>query len=87
MRTAIIIVVGLVLLGAGLILDKWLGAGEHMTRVALLFTICWLAVALLNMWFGVEKAGYSVREEFPIFLVIFLIPAAVALFIAWRFSR
>jgi hypothetical protein len=46
----------------------------------------WLVVALINMWLGVSRAGYSVVEELPIFLVIFAIPAAAAAFIWWRFS-
>ena len=28
------------------------------------------------MWVGVAKAGYSVAEEAPIFLVVFAVPAA-----------
>jgi hypothetical protein len=31
------------------------------------------------MAIGVKKAGYPVAEEFPIFLVVFAIPAAVAM--------
>jgi hypothetical protein len=30
------------------------------------------------MYFGVARAGYSFRDELPIFLVIFLVPAIVA---------
>ena len=50
-----------------------------------IFIPVWLIVALLNMWIGVSRAGYSVREEFPILLVIFAIPAVVAAFL-WRKS-
>jgi hypothetical protein len=50
------------------------------------FIPVWLAVALVNMWLGVSRAGYSVADELPIFLVIFAIPAAAAAFIWWRFS-
>jgi hypothetical protein len=38
------------------------------------------------MWIGVSRAGYSVAEELPIFLVICVIPAGIALFIGWKFS-
>jgi hypothetical protein len=38
------------------------------------------------MWIGVSRAGYSVAEEFPIFLMIFIIPAGVALLIWWKFQ-
>jgi hypothetical protein len=33
----------------------------------------------------VSHAGYSFREELPIFLLIFLLPSAVALFVTWKF--
>ena len=39
------------------------------------------------MWVGVSKAGYSVAEEAPIFLVVFAVPAVVALVVLWRVSR
>jgi len=86
MRTAIIIVGGLVLLGL-FALVGWLASGPHSTTTAAkLFIPIWLVVALINMWLGVSRAGYSVVEELPIFLVIFAIPAAAAAFIWWRFS-
>jgi hypothetical protein len=43
-------------------------------------------VAAINMWIGVARAGYSFREELPIFLLIFLVPAAAAAFIRWKLS-
>jgi|GEM_PF-2863891 hypothetical protein len=36
---------------------------------------------------GVTRAGYSVKEEIPFFFMVFLIPAAVALLVWWRYSR
>jgi hypothetical protein len=41
-------------------------------------------VAAGNMWIGVAQAGYSFKEELPIFLLIFLLPAAAAVFIKWQ---
>ena len=38
-----------------------------------------------NMWIGVSQAGYSFREEFPIFLLIFSLPSAVAIFVKRKF--
>jgi hypothetical protein len=38
------------------------------------------------MWVGVTRAGYTVAEEFPIFLVIFALPALAALLIRWKFT-
>ena len=48
------------------------------------FVLVWLAVAALNMWTGVAKAGYSVGEELPIFVLLFAVPAAAAILIKWR---
>ena len=87
MRTAIIIVGGIVLLGLFALVGWWLGGGPKSTMTAAkLFIPIWFAVALINMWLGVSRAGYSVAEELPIFLVIFAVPAAAAAFIWWRFS-
>jgi hypothetical protein len=87
MRTAIIIVGGIVLLGLFALAGWRLGGGPQSTMTAAkLFIPVWLAVALINMWLGVSRAGYSVAEELPIFLVIFAIPAIAAGFIWWRFS-
>jgi hypothetical protein len=36
------------------------------------------------MWVGVARAGYSVSEELPIFLLIFGLPGAVAIFLKWK---
>jgi hypothetical protein len=36
---------------------------------------------------GKERAGYSVADEAPIFLVVFAVPAAAAGLVWWRFSR
>ena len=44
----------------------------------------WLIGSAINMALGVKKAGYSGAEEFPIFLVVFAIPAAVAMVLWWR---
>lgn len=88
-RTLIIIIAGLVTLA----LFLWVGrfAGRRSPRAlalaALWFIAVWLVVAAGNMWIGVSRAGYSVAEELPIFLVIFAIPAAVAAFAWWKFSR
>lgn len=86
MRTIVTIAGGLVLLGVALLVGRWMGGTPTMVTFAKVFVLVWLAVAALNMWMGVARAGYSVAEEFPIFLVIFAIPAAVALVIWWKWS-
>ena len=87
MRTALFLVSGLLLMGGFLLLGKLL-AGQYpeSSRVAtLLFVAVWFAVAAVNMWLGVARAGYSVAEELPIFLLIFGAPAALAGLIKWQF--
>ena len=57
-----------------------------MVTAAKIFIPVWLVAALVNMWIGVSRAGYSVMEELPIFLAIFAIPGIAAAFIWWKFS-
>jgi hypothetical protein len=59
---------------------------KTMSIAALIFIPIWLGAALINLWIGVSRAGYSVAEELAIFLGVFAIPAVVALFIWWKFS-
>ncbi|HTS22465.1 MAG TPA: hypothetical protein VMN79_11735 [Casimicrobiaceae bacterium] len=49
------------------------------------FVMVWFVLAALNLWAGVAKAGYSLADELPIFLLIFTVPAAVAVLLKWRF--
>lgn len=88
MRTTIIIFGGLVLLGLFLLAGWWSGGNslETMIAAAQAFIPTWLAAAACNMWVGVKRAGYTVAQEFPIFLVISGIPVAMALFAWWRLS-
>ena len=81
-----VIAAGFALLAICLVAGRLMG-GEGLTRSALVFVALWFVGAAINMWIGVSKAGYSVKEEAPIFLVVFLLPAAVALFVWWRYSR
>ena len=89
MRTAIIIAGGLVLLGIFVLVPRFAGGADsaQIARAALYFLPVWLIAAAVNMWMGVARAGYSVAEETPIFALIFAVPAAVALFVWWRYSR
>jgi hypothetical protein len=86
MRTAIIILAGLVLgaLCFGVARVMTGGRPSAMTTATAVFVIIWLICAATNMWIGVTRAGYSVAEELPIFLVIFLVPAIVAVVVRWR---
>ena len=39
----------------------------------------YLAAALVNLWVGVNRAGYSLLQEMPFFSLVFGLPAAFAL--------
>jgi hypothetical protein len=87
LHTVKVIGVGFVLLAVCLVAGRLMGgAGQHilLARSALVFIALWFVGAGINMWVGVSRAGYSVKEEIPFFFIVFLIPAAVALVFLWR---
>lgn len=87
MRTVVIIVAGFVLWGGCLGVAKLLARprSSAMTTATVAFVGIWFFAAAANMWIGVSQAGYSFLEELPIFLLIFLLPSAVAIFVKWKF--
>ena len=84
MRTAIIIAAGLVL--AALFVFGGRFIGQTAALGAKIFIPLWFIAAAVNLWLGVAKAGYSFMEELPIFLVIFAVPAAAAVFVWWKYA-
>lgn len=88
MHVALVMSGGLALLGV-FVLFGWLwgASAAAMAVAAKAFVPAWLVVALVNMWVGVSHAGYSVREEAPILVLVFLVPSIVAGLIAWQLSR
>jgi hypothetical protein len=87
MRTMNIILGGFVLLAVCFGVARLVGshiAAATGTTVKIFITI-WFVVAAVNMWIGVARAGYSFTEEFPIFLLIFLLPVVAAIFIKGKF--
>ena len=87
MRTMIIILGGFVLWAVCLGIAKLLAntSTSSTTIATAAFVAIWFVAAASNMWVGVSQAGYSFREELPIFLLIFLLPSVVAVFIKWKF--
>ena len=88
MHVALTLLGGLALL-AICVLFGWLwgASAAGMSLAAKVFMPLWLVVAATNMWVGVHHAGYSWREELPIFLLVFALPAAVAGLVIWWLSR
>jgi hypothetical protein len=83
MRTLIIIVGGFVLWGASLGIARLLGGRSALSTwtSTIVFAIIWFVLGAANMWVGVAQAGYSFIEELPVFLLIFALPVAVAVFV------
>lgn len=82
MHTAMVVGGGLLLLLLFAILGKVSGIG--IGKAAVWFIPVWLVCAAVNMWVGVNHAGYTYAQEFPIFLAVFAVPAVIAAFLAWR---
>jgi len=54
---------------------------------ARIFIPIWFVMAVANMWVGVVSAGYPLREEAPVFLLVFGVPALAAGLIVWWLTR
>jgi hypothetical protein len=87
MHTILVIMGGFVLLLIAIMLGRWIGGPGSMATAVLCFLPVWLVCALVNMWVGVSRAGYTVAQEAPIAAVVFAVPGAVAVFLWWRFAR
>jgi hypothetical protein len=87
MHVLMVIVGGVVLLGVFALFGKLWGDAPGILLAAKSFIPVWLVLSIVNMWIGVTKAGYSVREEFPILLIVFAVPAIIAAVALWQLSR
>jgi hypothetical protein len=86
MRTVLILTAGILLLAAAAIFSKLFT--QHYpsapTWAIYLFLVFWLVATGFNMWVGVSKAGYAFGEELPIMLLLFGVPAALAVFLKFK---
>jgi len=87
MRTPLFLLVGFLLLGACMLLGRLFSSNYPGATYAATatFVILWLGISSTNLWVGVVKAGYTLSEELPIFLLIFALPTSAAIFLKWRF--
>jgi len=87
MRTPLFLLVGFLLLSASAVLGKLFSSNYPGATYAatVIFIAIWLGISGANLWVGVAKAGYSLGEELPIFLLIFGVPTIVAIVLKWRF--
>ncbi|RYG57423.1 hypothetical protein EON80_28280, partial [bacterium] len=76
MHMLLVIAGGVAMLGLFLLFSHlWGGTRPDLSLASKVFIPVWLLMAIANMWIGVAKAGYSVRDEFPILLLVFSVPA------------
>lgn len=87
MHTLKVIGAGFALLGLLLVLAPRLKASgaRPIVFAAKIFIPLWFAAAMINLWIGINRAGYSATQEWPIFLVVFGVPAAAAQALRWLF--
>ncbi len=86
MRTALILAAGL-LVFAGVALFSRLFSEHYPGATAWAtggFIVLWLLATGFNLWVGVNRAGYAFGEELPIMLLLFAVPAAVAIVVRWK---
>lgn len=88
MHMLMVIVGGLLLLAVFCLFGRLWGADmAGSATAAKIFLPAWLAISIVNLWVGVTKAGYTVAQELPILLVVFLVPAAMAGLVIWQFAK
>ena len=87
MRSIFFLAVGFVLLAACMLLGQLVSANypSAMNFATLAFLALWLMIAGFNLWVSVSKAGHSLNDEQAFFHLVFWLPAAVALYVKWRF--
>ncbi|MEA3193461.1 MAG: hypothetical protein QOD26_1794 [Betaproteobacteria bacterium] len=86
MRTGLFLLAGFLLLAAAVLLGRLFSSNYPGATFAatVAYVALWFIIAGANTWVGVAKAGYSVSEELPIFLLIFGLPAAAAVVLKWK---
>jgi hypothetical protein len=77
----IVIAVGFGVLGLCALVGRVPGGTPGTATAAIVFLPLWFVGSAINLYVGVKRAGYSVKEEAPIFLLIFSVPTVVALFL------
>lgn len=88
MHTVLVVGGGIVLLGLFLLFGHLWGSGPAaLPMAAKAFLPLWLVLSVVNLWVGVSRAGYSLRDELPMLLVVFALPAIVAGLLIWRLTR
>ena len=86
MHMLMMTLIGLVLLAGFWFVGRLLNrrAGRQVINGPRIFLLVWAAVSFYNGYVGVTKAGYSVQAELLVHVVVFGLPAAIAVFLMIR---
>ena len=84
MHTVYVLLAGFSVLAVLVAAGRIFAGASAMGTMAIAFLPIWFIGAGINMYIGVKKAGYSVADEAPVFSLVFLVPAAVALLVWWK---
>ncbi len=88
MHVLLVIIAGLLLCGVFLLFGwLWGASAAGMALAGKGFIPAWLLICVINLWVGVNHAGYGLRDELPILLLVFAVPTIVALLAIWRLSQ
>lgn len=88
MHMLLVILGGVLLLGVFSLFGRLWGADVSGIVIgAKFFVPVWLVIAVINMWVGVTRAGYTITQELPILLVVFAVPAIVAAVAIWQLAK
>ena len=79
MHTAFTVITGLLILALVFRIRRI--AGLDANRGMRCFIVGWLAVSLANAGYGVWRAGFSIADEVPFFVLGFGIPAVAAVWV------
>lgn len=88
MRAILIVASGFLLLFTFVFVSRAMSNNNRatMAKATLLFLPLWIFAGSYNLWVGVSHAGYSVVEEAPLFVIIFGLPAVLAVYLWRKFS-
>lgn len=88
MHTLRVVIGGVMLLGVFLLAGRIFGhSATRVARAAYFFVPIWFVASVVNLRVGISHAGYTLLAELPIMLVVFCVPALMAVMIGWRISK
>jgi hypothetical protein len=88
MHMLMVIIGGIVLLGVFCLFGRLWGADmTALVPAATAFIPVWFVVTVVNMYIGVIRADYTVMDELPILVLVFVVPAVIAAIVIWQFAK